>query len=211
MPPTDQKRRARQFSPDFKAHVVKSCQQPGVSVSSVALAHSINANLLRRWIKEHALGLPWSEPSHPRAANIYPLELKRSIVEQCLKKGMKVTELAYANRLNPNTVFGWIKQSRTRLPDAEPSSPPMLLASEQPTAQLAVTPNDWLPVVLAEEPSPAKKPEAAAQPKQARPVLGAMAQATPGQIDIELNGARLQLRGVVDLNALRVVIEALRR
>jgi transposase len=32
------------------------CLRPGVSVASTALAHSINANLLRRWMVQYGLG-----------------------------------------------------------------------------------------------------------------------------------------------------------
>jgi transposase len=34
--------------------MIAACRQPGVSSAAVALAHSINANLLRRWVKEAA-------------------------------------------------------------------------------------------------------------------------------------------------------------
>jgi transposase len=34
--------------------MVAACKQPGVSIASVALAHGLNANLLRRWIVEHS-------------------------------------------------------------------------------------------------------------------------------------------------------------
>ena len=44
-------RQRRYHSPEFKASVVALCQ-PGVSTSGVALAHGVNANLLRRWIKQ---------------------------------------------------------------------------------------------------------------------------------------------------------------
>ena len=44
-------RRRRQHTPEFKQGLVAQCQ-PGVSTSAVALAHGINANLLRRWIKQ---------------------------------------------------------------------------------------------------------------------------------------------------------------
>jgi transposase-like protein len=37
---------------EFKAEVVSACQRPGVSVAAVALQYQLNANLLRRWIKE---------------------------------------------------------------------------------------------------------------------------------------------------------------
>ena len=33
-----------------KPELVRRCQQPGVSVAAMALAHGLNANLLRKWI-----------------------------------------------------------------------------------------------------------------------------------------------------------------
>ena len=51
-------RRRRQYTPEFKQELVTLCQ-PGVSTSAVALAHGINANLLRRWIKQ----FPGVQPS----------------------------------------------------------------------------------------------------------------------------------------------------
>jgi transposase-like protein len=33
-----------------KRELVRRCQQPGVSVAATALAHGLNANLLRKWI-----------------------------------------------------------------------------------------------------------------------------------------------------------------
>jgi len=33
-----------------KQELVRRCQQPGVSVAALALAHGLNANLLRKWI-----------------------------------------------------------------------------------------------------------------------------------------------------------------
>lgn len=40
----------RTYTRKFKLDVVRQCSLPGVSVSAVALAHGINANLVRRWI-----------------------------------------------------------------------------------------------------------------------------------------------------------------
>jgi transposase len=40
----------------FKAEAVGACQQPGVSIASVALARGLNANLLRRWVHEAERG-----------------------------------------------------------------------------------------------------------------------------------------------------------
>ena len=45
-------RRRRRHSDEFKASAVAACQQPGVSMAAVAMAHGINANLLRRWVRD---------------------------------------------------------------------------------------------------------------------------------------------------------------
>jgi len=47
-----EKRRRRRHSAIFKSESVAACQVPGASVSGVALERQINANVLRRWIKE---------------------------------------------------------------------------------------------------------------------------------------------------------------
>jgi transposase-like protein len=39
-------------APEFKSQLVKLALEPGASVSGVAVAHSVNPNLLRRWVKE---------------------------------------------------------------------------------------------------------------------------------------------------------------
>lgn len=44
-------KKRRSYSKAFKARIVTACQQPGASVSRVALDHGLNANLVRRWIK----------------------------------------------------------------------------------------------------------------------------------------------------------------
>ena len=46
-------RRRRKHSDEFKARAVRACEHPGVSMAAVALAHGINANLLRRWVLRH--------------------------------------------------------------------------------------------------------------------------------------------------------------
>ena len=40
----------RTYTVDYKLEVVRQCGAPGVSVAGIALAHGINANLVRRWI-----------------------------------------------------------------------------------------------------------------------------------------------------------------
>ena len=44
------RRRRRSHSAEFKAQVIQACAQPSVSVAAVALAHGLNANLVRRWL-----------------------------------------------------------------------------------------------------------------------------------------------------------------
>jgi transposase len=46
------RRRRRVHSDEFKANTVASCQTAGISVAAVAMANGINANLLRRWVRE---------------------------------------------------------------------------------------------------------------------------------------------------------------
>ncbi|WP_459200242.1 transposase, partial [Pseudomonas tremae] len=41
----------RSYSKSFKAQVIKECAQPGASIASVALSHSLNANLVHKWIR----------------------------------------------------------------------------------------------------------------------------------------------------------------
>jgi len=48
----------RQYSSAFKTQVVQECRQIGASVAGIGLAHGINANILHRWIREHARRVP---------------------------------------------------------------------------------------------------------------------------------------------------------
>ncbi len=44
--------RRRRFSREFKAGIVAQCRDPGASVSRIARCTGLNANRVRRWIKE---------------------------------------------------------------------------------------------------------------------------------------------------------------
>lgn len=54
------RRRRRRHSAEFKAAVIRECLRPGVSIAAVALAHSLNANMLRKWVidAEHEVVAP---------------------------------------------------------------------------------------------------------------------------------------------------------
>ena len=46
----------RRFDAQAKRELIEACLQPGVSVAGLALAHGVNANLLRKWISRHERG-----------------------------------------------------------------------------------------------------------------------------------------------------------
>lgn len=46
------RRRRRIHSDQFKASAVASCMQSGMSMAAVAMAQGVNANLLRRWVRD---------------------------------------------------------------------------------------------------------------------------------------------------------------
>lgn len=62
----------RQRSPypkPFKAQVVQECLQPGATVSSVAISHGINANVIRKW-----LPLYRDQSANPSLPAFFPLK-----------------------------------------------------------------------------------------------------------------------------------------
>lgn len=67
-------RRRRSHSAEFKTKVIQACAEPGVSVAAVALAHGLNANLVRRWLNGRGVGR--LSAVAPKAAQ--PLEPSRA-------------------------------------------------------------------------------------------------------------------------------------
>ncbi|MGY2237063.1 IS66-like element accessory protein TnpA [Pseudomonas gingeri] len=43
-------RQRSSYPKPLKAQIVQECLQPGASVSSVAISHGINANVIRKWL-----------------------------------------------------------------------------------------------------------------------------------------------------------------
>ena len=62
------KRTRRRHDPEFRAQVIEACLHPGVSVAGVALANGLNANMLRKWVREHQQGRAHGEPRRDLAA-----------------------------------------------------------------------------------------------------------------------------------------------
>lgn len=46
----------RQHSNAFKATILQACDQPGASVAGIAIAHSLNPNMVQRWRREARRG-----------------------------------------------------------------------------------------------------------------------------------------------------------
>src|SRR5437870_474475 len=65
----------RTYTPEYKSAVMRECNAPGVSVAGVALAHGINANLLRRWIVRQKRELAGPLPQSP--AMLLPVSVRR--------------------------------------------------------------------------------------------------------------------------------------
>ena len=67
-------RQRRTHSTEFKAELVTMCRQPGISISAVAQAHGVNANLLRRWMKQYPVAA--NIPLAPAPAKLVPVQLE---------------------------------------------------------------------------------------------------------------------------------------
>jgi transposase len=80
----DGRRRRRLHSDEFKANAVAACMQPGVSMAAVALAHGINANLLRRWVRSAEMSPSAADAAKapalpaPPAPSFLPMQLPSS-------------------------------------------------------------------------------------------------------------------------------------
>ena len=68
-------RRRRTHSIEFKTDLIKMCRQPGISVSAVALENGVNANQLRRWMKQFSV-VDAKLPVVPTPANLVPVQVE---------------------------------------------------------------------------------------------------------------------------------------
>jgi len=67
-------RHRRKHTIDFKTDLVTMCSQPGISVSAVAQAHGVNANLLRRWMKQYPAD--GKAPLAPASSKLVPVQVE---------------------------------------------------------------------------------------------------------------------------------------
>lgn len=81
------RRGRRRHAEEFKRQVIAACLQPGISIAAVALANGLNANLLRRWVKEHREAQPVEQdagedtPSDVRPSTLVPVRVSSPEVE----------------------------------------------------------------------------------------------------------------------------------
>lgn len=83
------RRRRRRHTAEFKAAVIDECLKPGVSIAAVALAHGLNANMLRKWVidAEHKVlapqpaAAPEPEPPSLPPPTFIPLALPAPAVD----------------------------------------------------------------------------------------------------------------------------------
>ncbi|MEE4634879.1 transposase [Pseudomonas alliivorans] len=74
----------RSYSKSFKAQVIQECAQPGVSIASIALSHSLNANLVHKWIRLHTQQNTALQPAFiPRLLRCSILNRSTPISQRC--------------------------------------------------------------------------------------------------------------------------------
>lgn len=102
------KRSWRRHSDEFKARVIELARQPNTSVAAVALANGLNANMLRRWMREAdgpsvvdrqsqvgalptfvQLPMPATQPTQPTAP-LAPTDAPPNVVVELQRSGAAV-------------------------------------------------------------------------------------------------------------------------
>ena len=58
-------RRRRHHPEEFKLAVIEACCEPGASVSGIAMANGVNANQVRRWMRERGIEPPTRRVAMP--------------------------------------------------------------------------------------------------------------------------------------------------
>jgi transposase len=117
----------------------------------------------------------------------FSLEFRRQVVEETLAGDASVAGVALRHRLNANQVFTWRRKYLRALAATQAKSVKMLPVT---VADAGATMPTLVPELNA-----ASRPVRRSRPR--------------GAIEIELNGARIHLKGVVDAEALRVVLTVL--
>ena len=101
---TQPRRTRRTHSEEFKRSLIEACGEPGASVAGVALANGINANQLRRWMRERGIEppelscLPLRMGASEPMGGFVPVQLPRSLdapIRLELRKGGAVVTVEW--------------------------------------------------------------------------------------------------------------------
>jgi transposase len=119
------RRRRRRHSSEFKAAVIQECMRAGVSIAAVALAHGLNANMLRKWVIDAESALspgPKAAPAQPiqevpePGPTFVPLALPAPVIEgdiriELHRAGTTVTLVWPANAARDCAAWlrGWLR------------------------------------------------------------------------------------------------------
>jgi transposase len=110
-------RHRRRYTPEFKAQLLDACQQPGVSITAIALANQINPNVVRRWLRDlrSAQTAPVktdvacieaiSSPSVARASGLVPLEVVAATPPSCQANGSQAVRANGACEPRPASIL----------------------------------------------------------------------------------------------------------
>jgi len=115
-------------------------------------------------------------------------EFKEDLIAQSLAPGASVAAIAMKGGINANLLFKWRREHVRTKTESAPTATTLLPVCVVPDA----------------EPAPTSQPPTAGGVVASR-------SARPGVIEIEIAGAQLRLRGVVDETMLGSVLRALRQ
>ena len=65
-------RRRRHHPEEFKQAVIAACCEPGASVAGIAMVNGVNANQVRRWMRERGFAAPTQRVAISPAAEMSP-------------------------------------------------------------------------------------------------------------------------------------------
>lgn len=86
---TRERRLRRRHSLAEKVAIARECLEPGVSLAGVALAHRVNANMVRKWVVKYRQG-GYGQPPEPGTAML-PVVIKRASRSPMPAAGAKPT------------------------------------------------------------------------------------------------------------------------
>ena len=61
----------RRYDPQAKRALIQACLEPDISLAGLALAHGVNANLLRKWVVKHQRHVPREADMTAPAASMF--------------------------------------------------------------------------------------------------------------------------------------------